>query len=63
MQKGAGPRVKEQAAEIIARFGARALGEFGKLHFRTAYEVVSAAGKLGDLPLPPPKEKVAFGRK
>jgi len=57
LQKGAGPKVKEQAAEILARFGARALGEFGKLHFRTAYEVVSAAGKLNELPLPVPKEK------
>jgi ribonuclease HIII len=57
LQKGAGPKVKEQAAEIIARFGARALGEFGKLHFRTAYEVVSAAGKLNELPLPVPKER------
>jgi len=57
LQKGAGPRVKEQAAEIIARFGARALGEFGKLHFRTAYEVVSAAGKLDELPLPVPKDR------
>jgi ribonuclease HIII len=57
LQKGAGPKVKEQADEIIKRFGARALGEFGKLHFRTAYEVVSAAGKLDELPLPVPKEK------
>jgi len=62
LQKGAGPKVKEQASEIVARFGARALGEFGKLHFRTAYEVVSAAGKLNELPLPVPKERVAFGR-
>src|SRR5277367_3071985 len=46
LQKGAGPLVKEQAAQIIERFGARALGNFAKLHFRTAYEVVSAAGKL-----------------
>jgi len=60
LQKGAGPKVKEQAAEILARFGARALGEFGKLHFRTAYEVVSAAGKLDELPLPVPREKVPF---
>ena len=63
LQKGAGPKVKEQAAEILARFGARALGDFGKLHFRTAYEVVSAAGKLDELPLPVPKEKVPFGHK
>jgi ribonuclease HIII len=60
LQKGAGPLVKEQAHEIINRFGARALGDFAKLHFRTAYEVVSAAGKLGELPLPEPKEKTEW---
>ncbi len=58
LQKGAGPLVKEQAAQIIGRLGARALGEFAKLHFRTAYEVVAAAGKLGELPLPEPKAKI-----
>ncbi|HZZ57599.1 MAG TPA: ribonuclease HIII [Opitutaceae bacterium] len=58
LQKGAGPLVKTQAAEIIARFGARALGDFAKLHFRTAYEVVAAAGKLDELPLPEPKAKI-----
>ena len=60
LQKGAGPLVKEQGAEIIARFGARALGEFAKLHFRTAYEVVKAAGKLDELPLPEPKAKMEW---
>lgn len=60
LQKGAGPLVKEQAHEIINRFGARALGDFAKLHFRTAYEVVSAAGKLDELPLPEPKERTEF---
>ena len=60
LQKGAGPLVKEQAHEIINKFGARALGDFAKLHFRTAYEVVSAAGKLGELPLPEPKEKTEW---
>jgi len=60
LQKGAGPLVKQQAAEIIQKFGARALGDFAKLHFRTAYEVVSAAGKLGELPLPEPKERVEW---
>ncbi len=62
LQKGAGPRVKEQGLAIIERFGARALGDFAKLHFRTAYEVVKAAGKLDELPLPEPKEKFGFGR-
>jgi ribonuclease HIII len=61
LQKGAGPLVKEQAAQIIARFGARELGTFAKLHFRTAYEVVAAAGKLGELPLPEPKERTEWG--
>jgi ribonuclease HIII len=61
LQKGAGPLVKDQAAQIIARFGARALGSFAKLHFRTAYEVVSAAGKLDELPLPEPKERTEWG--
>ncbi len=57
LQKGAGPLVKEQAAQLIARFGARALGDYAKLHFRTAYEVVAAAGKLDELPLKPPPPK------
>lgn len=60
LQKGAGPLVKKQATEIIEKFGAPALREYAKLHFRTAYEVVSAAGKLGELPLPEPKEKMEW---
>ncbi|MFT3782263.1 MAG: ribonuclease HIII [Nibricoccus sp.] len=60
LQKGAGPLVKQQAAEIIQKFGARALGDFAKLHFRTAYEVVSAAGKLDELPLSEPKERMEW---
>jgi ribonuclease HIII len=60
LQKGAGPLVKEQGARIIEKFGARALGEFAKLHFRTAYEVVSAAGKLDELPLREPREKMEW---
>jgi ribonuclease HIII len=63
LQKGASSLVKEQAAEIIRKFGARALGEFAKLHFRTAYEVVAAAGKLDELPLPEPREKVEWRRR
>jgi ribonuclease HIII len=61
LQKGAGPLVKEQADLIIKRFGARALGNFAKLHFRTAYEVVLAAGKLDELPLPEPRAKMEWG--
>lgn len=60
LQKGAGPLVKAQAAQIIARLGAPALRDFAKLHFRTAYEVVSAAGKLNELPLPEPKERMEW---
>jgi ribonuclease HIII len=60
LQKGAGPLVKEQAHEIIQKFGARALGDFAKLHFRTAYQVVKEAGKLDELPLPEPKEKMEW---
>lgn len=62
LQKGASGKVKEQAAEIIRKFGAPALGDFAKLHFRTAYEVVTAAGKLAELPLPKPKERVEWHR-
>lgn len=60
LQKGAGPLVKEQGARIIEKFGARGLGDFAKLHFRTAYEVVAAAGKLDELPLPEPREKMEW---
>lgn len=62
LQKGAGPRVKEQGIAIIRKFGARALGDFAKLHFRTAYEVVKAAGKLDELPLPEPRDRSEFNR-
>ncbi len=55
LQKGASAKVKEQALQIIEKFGARALGEFAKLHFRTAHEVVAAAGKTGEITLPPLK--------
>jgi ribonuclease HIII len=61
LQKGAGPLVKVQANQIIERFGARALGNFAKLHFRTAYEVVAAAGKLDELPLPEPRARMEWG--
>jgi len=61
LQKGAGPLVKIQAHQIIEKFGARALGNFAKLHFRTAYEVVAAAGKLDELPLPEPRAKMEWG--
>jgi ribonuclease HIII len=62
LQFGAGAQAKAQAAVIIEKFGARALGRFAKLHFRTSYEVVSAAGKLDELPLKVPKEKTEWKR-
>ena len=62
LQKGAGAKVKEQAAAVIEKFGAPALRDFAKLHFRTAYEVVAAAGRLAELPLPKPKERVEWHR-
>jgi ribonuclease HIII len=61
LQKGANAMVKAQAREIIDRFGADALRDFAKLHFRTAYEVVSEAGKLSELPLRPPPPKKEWG--
>ncbi len=62
LQKGAGAQAKAQAALIVEKLGARSLGRFAKLHFRTSYEVVSAAGKLDELPLPAPKEKIEWRR-
>ena len=62
LQKGASAAVKLQAHEIIRKFGAPALRDFAKLHFRTAYEVVSEAGKLDELPLPKPAEKTEWGK-
>ena len=61
LQKGAGPVAKQQAADIVEKLGAQALGTFAKLHFRTSYEVVLAAGKLDELPLPVPREKMEWG--
>jgi ribonuclease HIII len=60
LQKGAGPLVKEQAKQIVEKFGAQGLREFAKLHFRTAYEVISEMGKLDELPLPEPKAKIEW---
>ncbi|MDI1336800.1 MAG: ribonuclease HIII [Lacunisphaera sp.] len=62
LQKGAGAQAKAQASVLIEKFGARALRDFAKLHFRTCYEVVAAAGKLDELPLPVPKEKTEWKR-
>lgn len=62
LQKGASAAVKAQAHQIIQRFGVDALRDFAKLHFRTAYEVVSEAGKLSELPLKPPPPKQEWGK-
>ncbi len=60
LQKGASAAVKAQAHDIIRRFGADGLRDYCKLHFRTAYEVVSEAGKLDELPLKPPPPKMEW---
>jgi ribonuclease HIII len=60
LQKGASAQVKAQGARIVQQLGAQALGRFAKLHFRTAYEIVAAAGKLDELPLPAPREKMEW---
>lgn len=59
--KGASAQVREQGVKIIEKFGAPALKDFAKLHFRTAHEVVAAAGKTGEIELPPLKP--AYERK
>ena len=38
--KGAGAAVKEQAKSLVEKLGPEALGNYAKLHFRTAYEVL-----------------------
>lgn len=48
LQKGASAQVRSQAKALVAKFGAEALGNFAKLHFRTAYEALG-------LPVPPKK--------
>lgn len=58
--KGAGAEVKAQGRRLVEKLGAGALRDYAKLHFRTAYEIVSEAGRLDELPLPVPKERVPF---
>lgn len=50
--KGASARVREQGKKIVEQLGPEALGDFAKMHFRTAYEVLG-------LPVP---EKKAWKR-
>lgn len=52
LAKGASKKVKDQAKEIVKKFGDARLGDFAKLHFRTAFE---ARG------LPVPEKKVWKG--
>lgn len=47
--KGASAKVREQGKAIVKKFGKDALGDYAKLHFRTAFEVL-------DLPVPEKKE-------
>lgn len=62
LQKGASAMVKTQAIELMDKLGAKALGDYAKLHFRTAYEVVKEAGRLEELPLKEPKERSEWKR-
>ena len=54
--KGASSQAKEQASALLKSYGPERFGDFVKLHFRTAYEVVKEAGMLDRLPLKEPKE-------
>jgi len=56
LRKGASAEVKAQAKRIVEKFGADALGDYAKLHFRTAYEALG-------LPVPEKKVWVSYGRK
>lgn len=40
LKKGASAQVKAQGKELVEKFGPDALGDYAKLHFRTAYEVL-----------------------
>lgn len=40
LKKGASAQVKEQGKELVKKFGPDALGDYAKLHFRTAFEVL-----------------------
>ena len=54
--KGSGAEAKAQAKRIVEKLGAEALGDFAKMHFRTAFE---AQG----LPVPEKKPWVKYGSK
>ncbi len=41
--KGSGAKVREQAVEIVRRFGADSLKKYAKLHFKTAAEAVAVS--------------------
>ncbi len=40
LSKGVNAKVKEQAKAIVQKWGAEALGNYAKLHFRTSYEIL-----------------------
>ena len=40
LPKGSGVQAKDAARELFARFGEQKMGEFCKLHFKTAYEAM-----------------------
>ncbi|HTB62400.1 MAG TPA: ribonuclease HIII [Opitutales bacterium] len=56
LRKGASAEVKAQAKRLIQKFGPDALGDFAKLHFRTAYEALG-------LPVPEKKAWIKYGSK
>lgn len=49
LAKGASAKVKSQAKQLVEKFGPDRLGDYAKLHFRTAYEALG-------LPVPEKKE-------
>ena len=56
LQKGAGPLVKAQAASIIRKFGARALGDFAhrsRLVARLPYDESGSLQQSGDAAFAP----------
>ena len=53
LRKGASAEVKAQAKRLVEKFGPDRLGDYVKLHFRTAYEALG---------LPVPEKKVWFKR-
>jgi ribonuclease HIII len=55
LKKGASAEVKAQAKRLVEKFGPDALGDYAKLHFRTAYEALG-------LPVPEKKAWIRYGK-